>query len=92
MINMVSFQEMTTLQVEAYVRRAYELGCPYFYSLNRDRSRHNQELSNVRSVIGQYYWPHGIDVLPVSYTKMLNEDPDKNSGYKHVLGWRRVRR
>lgn len=93
MINMVSFQEMTTLQVEAYVRRAYELGCPYFYSLNRDRSRHNQELSNVRSVIGQYYWPHGIDVLPVSYTKMLNEDPDeKNRGYKHVLGWRRVRR
>ncbi len=93
MINMVSFQEMTTLQVETYVRRAYELECPYFYSLNRDRSRHNQELSNVRSIISQYYWPHGIDVLPVSYTKMLDEDPDgTDSGYKHVMGWRRVQR
>ena len=93
MLNMVSFQEMTTLQVEAYVRRAFEMGCPYLYSLNRDRSYHNRELSNVRSIIGQYYWPHPIDLLPVSYTKMLDEDPDgEDSGYKHVLGWRRVKR
>ena len=91
MINMVSFQEMTTQQVEGYVRRAFELECPYLYSLNRDRSHHNQELSNVRSIIGQYYWPHQVDVLPVSYTKMLHEDPDKeDSGYKHMVGWRRV--
>ncbi len=91
MINMVSFQEMTTQQVEGYVRHAFELECPYLYSLNRDRSHHNQELSNVRSIIGQYYWPHGIDVLPVSYTKMLDADPTpKDSGYKHVVGWRRV--
>lgn len=91
MINMVSFQEMTTQQVEGYVRRAFEFECPYLYSLNRDRSHHNQELSNVRSIIGHHYWPHQIDVLPVSYTKMLHEDPDQeDSGYKHVVGWRRV--
>ncbi|MEE2636408.1 MAG: putative sugar O-methyltransferase, partial [Acidobacteriota bacterium] len=84
-INMVSFQEMTTRQVEAYVRRAFELKCPYLYSLNRDRSRHNAELSNVRAIMGQTYWPHPVAILPVSYTKMLNEDPDKeDSGYKHV--------
>ncbi len=91
LINMVSFQEMTTQQVDAYVRRAFDLGCPYLYSLNRDRSGHNDELSNVRSIIGKYYWPHPVDILPVSYTKMLNEDPDEeDSGYKHVVGWRRV--
>lgn len=91
MINMVSFQEMTTQQVEGYVRRAFELECPYLYSLNRDRSYHNQELSNVRSIIGQHYWPHQIDLLPVSYTQMLHEDPnEEDSGYKHVVGWRRV--
>ena len=90
-INMVSFQEMTTQQVEGYVRRAFEFECPYLYSLNRDRSHHNDELSNVRSIIGQHYWPHQIDLLPVSYTKMLHEDPDgEDSGYKHVVGWRRV--
>ena len=91
LINMVSFQEMTTQQVEGYVRRAFDLGCPYLYSLNRDRSGHNDELTNVRSIIGKYYWPHPVDMLPVSYTKMLNEDPDEgDSGYKHVVGWRRV--
>ena len=91
LINMVSFQEMTTQQVRAYVRRAFELECPYLYSLNRDRSGHNPELGNVRAIVGQYYWPHEIDVLPVSYTKMLHEDPDEDdSGYKHVVGWRRV--
>ena len=66
MINMVSFQEMTTQQVTAYVRRAFDLECPYLYSLNRDRSGHNPELSHVRSIIGQFYWPHQIDVLPIS--------------------------
>ncbi len=90
-INMVSFQEMTTQQVEGYVRRAFELECPFLYSLNRDRSSHNDELSNVRSIVGQHYWPHQIDLLPVSYTKMLHEDPDElDRGYKHVVGWRRV--
>jgi hypothetical protein len=91
LINMVSFQEMTTQQVDGYVRRAFDLGCPYLYSLNRDRSGHNAELTNVRSIIEKYYWPHPVDMLPVSYTKMLNEDPDEgDSGYKHVVGWRRV--
>ena len=92
MLNMVSFQEMTTQQVHAYVRHAYELECPYLYSLNRDRSHHNRELSNVRSIIGEYYWPHEVKMLPVSYPKMLDAGADlPKSGYKHVVGWRRVR-
>lgn len=91
-INMVSFQEMTTRQVEAYVRRAHALACPYLYSLNRDRSHHNAELSNVRSILSQYYWPREIPMLPVSYTKMLDAGADvPGRGYKHVVGWRRVR-
>ena len=91
-INMVSFQEMTTQQVQAYVRRAHELDCPYLYSLNRDRSHHNRELSNVRSIIGECYWPHEVKMLPVSYPKMLDADADTpESGYKHVVGWRRVK-
>lgn len=91
-INMVSFQEMTTQQVETYVRRAYELESPYLYSLNRDRSHHNRELSNVRSILSQYYWPREVTMLPVSYTKMLDANPDMpGRGYKHVVGWRRVR-
>ena len=90
-VNMVSFQEMTTQQVEAYVRRAHELGCPFLYSLNRDRSHYNLELSSVRSVLSKYYWPRESKILPVSYTKMLDEEPDHpDREYKHVIGWRRI--
>jgi hypothetical protein len=90
-VNMVSFQEMTTQQVEAYVRRAHELECPFLYSLNRDRSHYNRELSSVRSILSKYYWPHECKVMPVSYTKMLDEEPEPpEKEYKHVIGWRRV--
>src|SRR4029434_4088212 len=46
-INMVSFQEMTDAQVDAYVARAYALKCPFVYSLNRDKSAYNREISSV---------------------------------------------
>lgn len=105
-VNMVSFQEMTEQQVEAYVQRAFELKCPYLYSLNRDRSPYNTQLTNVRSILDRYYWPHEISVLPVSYTKMLNsaakaqkekktkegrKGEPSSFDYRHVIGWRRLR-
>jgi putative sugar O-methyltransferase len=90
-INMVSFQEMTTAQVTAYVRRAAQLGSPFLYSLNRDRSSYNRELSSVWSIIEQYYWPHDYRVLPVGYTKMLDEVPTApERDYKHTIGWKRI--
>lgn len=103
-INMVSFQEMTSEQVEAYVRRAYELEAPYLYSLNRDRSRYNTELTSVSEIIETRYWLHQIDLLPVSYPQMLDKvkkgkrmrdrlagRPGEPTGdYRHIVGWRRV--
>ena len=103
-VNTVSFQEMTTEQVRAYVQHAYDLGCQYLYSLNRDRSYYNPELGNVRELIAERYWPHEIEVLPVSYVN-LKDDPTRprpqnllkkvkggkeDLDYKHVIGWRRV--
>jgi hypothetical protein len=72
-INMVSFQEMTTEQVEAYVRHSAEQGSSYLYSLNRERSLYNPELSGVHEIIERYFWPHAIEVLPVSYTTMIDK-------------------
>lgn len=98
-INMVSFQEMTTEQVHAYVKHAYDLTCPYIYSLNRDRSLYNRQLTSVREIMKHYYWLHETDVLPVSYTQMLDKAPKVVKGkpipkgandYRHVIGWRRV--
>jgi hypothetical protein len=74
-INMVSFQEMTTEQVRAYVDWLDAARSPLLYSLNRDRSHYNPELTSVRDIIAERYWPHEIDVLPVSYTKMLDAAP-----------------
>lgn len=97
-VNMVSFQEMRSDQVEAYARKAFESGCRYLYSLNRDRSAYNTELSNVREIISRYYWLHDVYVLPVSYTKMLDQEKvPKNEkmaksplDYAHCIGWRRM--
>jgi hypothetical protein len=89
-INMVSFQEMTDAQVAAYVERAYTLKCPFLYSLNRDRSAYNSEISSVSEIISRHYWPRVIPVLPVPYTKFIGEQPSVND-YKHVVGWRRVK-
>jgi hypothetical protein len=103
-INMVSFQEMTTQQVEMYVQQAFNLGCPYLYSLNRDRSPYNTQLTSVRSIIDKHYWPREVTLLPVSYTKMVDKVTKKvlekktkkqkeksDLDYTHIIGWRRVK-
>jgi hypothetical protein len=99
-VNMVSFQEMTAEQTQRYVRRAYDLDSTYLYSLNRDRSRYNPQQTNVRAIIGELYWPHEVEVLPVSYTAMLDEarrrKGDQARGralfdYHHLVGWKRLR-
>jgi hypothetical protein len=68
----VSFQEMTTEQVRAYVHQAGDRDCPYLYSLNRERSFYNPELQGVRSLIAERYWPHHIEVMPDSHAFTLD--------------------
>lgn len=68
-VNMVSFQEMTSAQVEGYVEHAHAVGARYLYSLNRDRSYYNRELSNVSEIVNRRFWPHEIPVLEVGYTQ-----------------------
>ena len=89
-INMVSFQEMTDAQVGAYVERAFDLKCPFLYSLNRDKSAYNPEISSVSEIIGRHYWPREVSVLPVPYQKMMGDTPSAID-YKHLIGWRRVK-
>ena len=89
-INMVSFQEMTDAQVAAYVERAFDLKCPFLYSLNRDKSAYNPEISSVSEIISARYWPREVSVLPVPYQKMMGDTPSAVD-YKHLIGWRRVK-
>jgi putative sugar O-methyltransferase len=89
-INMVSFQEMTDEQVLGYISRAHALGSPFLYSLNKDKGPYNPELQSISAIFSRFYWPREIEVLPVGYTKMLDDAPSK-SGYTHLIGWRRVK-
>lgn len=89
-VNMVSFQEMTSAQVTAYVARAHELGARFLYSLNRERSGMNDELDSVTRIVSQYFWPREVSLLKVSYQKMLDEAPGAND-YKHLVGWKRIK-
>ena len=88
-VNMVSFQEMTAQQVTRYVERAHTLGCPFLYSLNRERSGYNPQIESVSRILSQFYWPREIAMLPVSYQKMLDEEPSPHD-YTHIIGWRRI--
>ena len=70
-INMVSFQEMTSAQVAGYVSRLAEIGCRHLYSLNRDRSAHNTEITSVTELIDENFGPtRRVDVLPYAYTSL----------------------
>jgi putative sugar O-methyltransferase len=89
-INMVSFQEMTDQQVASYVGRAFELRCPFLYSLNRERSAYNLEIESVSQIVSRFYWPHEIAILHVPYTRMMDSAPSPDD-YKHIIGWRRVK-
>lgn len=69
-VNMVSFQEMTSTQVDGYVSRLAELKCPSLYSHNREKSPYNGQLTSVSSIIAKYYKISEVKVLDVSYTQM----------------------
>ena len=102
-LNMVSFQEMTTEQVRSYVAWAHTAGSPYLYSLNRDRSGYNPELTSVRELMAERFWLHEIEVLPMGYGTMVDEHRKRverarkkgrelveKDPYRHVIGWRRL--
>ncbi len=85
MINLVSFQEMTSAQVELYVKYAAQSNCRHIYSLNRNRSRHNTQLGNVASIIGDYYHARQIRVLDMAYAD-LPSAADRNAYSASRLG------
>jgi putative sugar O-methyltransferase len=94
-INMVSFQEMTTEQVQGYVLHLYEMGCSYLYSLNRDRSRHNNQLTTVSSIMGRYYTLQPVEVLDIPYTMLEPKSVSTQSvrqRVKRLLGWFKMSR
>ncbi|SVA33503.1 uncharacterized protein METZ01_LOCUS86357, partial [marine metagenome] len=68
LLNTVSFQEMTTAQVDTYLKTATSVQCPFVYSYNRDCSLYNEQLTNVRERLGEYYQTVELPRLGADYT------------------------
>lgn len=69
-VNMVSFQEMTTEQVDNYARRLKASKAKVLYSHNRDRSSHNSQLTLVSEILQNHYDMMKVTVLNGSYTNL----------------------
>jgi hypothetical protein len=104
-INLLSFERKPASKVEAYLRWAYELECPFVYSFNRDHNPANDDLASLTDIIRGTYWPHDIPVMPVDFNKMLDgvvrgkslrarlqRQNEKRGKYRHIIGWRRLLR
>jgi glycosyltransferase involved in cell wall biosynthesis len=92
-INMVSFQEMTGGQVTEYAGIAARSGCPAVYSLNRERSPYNTELTSVSGVLAERYNLREITVLDTEYTSAMKKAPKGGAKaerseftYRHLFG------
>jgi glycosyltransferase involved in cell wall biosynthesis len=92
-VNMVSFQEMTEAQVRGYAEMAARAGCPLLYSLNRERSPYNTELSRVSAVLAERYQLSDVTVLGSDYTSAMKRPPRDGKrqerselGYRHLVG------
>jgi hypothetical protein len=89
-VNLASFQEMTTGHVTGYVDKLADSGCRQVYSLNRDRSRYNEELSTVTQLLEARYRVERLEVLDVPYTVLVSKpgkpvDPSA-ADYRHLIG------
>ena len=73
LVNVASFQEMTEAQVTSYVDLAARGRVPWLYSLNRERSRYNDELTSVSAVIATHYDVRDVSPLETPYTSAMKK-------------------
>ncbi len=67
-INTVSFQEMTSGQVRSYAEKLSESGAKNLYSLNRDCSPHNYQMTSVSEILREFFTSNEIRILDNSYS------------------------
>lgn len=89
-MNTVSFQEMTSAQVRAYVHSLASNGCPVLYSHNRRVSPNNREVGSVAEIIGERYRVEEIELLDRDYTDLSGGRSAASRGLDLLRSARRV--
>ncbi len=74
LVNLVSFQEMTTAQVEGYATLAASTGCRSLYSLNRERTHYQSDIESVSAALAKHYDLREVRLLGSDYTKATKRD------------------
>lgn len=80
LINRASFQEMKASEVENYIRKSKEWGVPAIYSMNRDRSPHNEEMTSVGDIFGNFYKTEEVFILDKEKESFWRKAKSKISG------------
>jgi hypothetical protein len=92
-VNMVSFQEMTDAQVRGYAAMAATAGCPWLYSMNRERSPYNAQLASVSGALADWYGLTEVALLDTDYLSSVRKPPKASTKpdpsaprYRHLVG------
>jgi hypothetical protein len=84
-IDVRALAAMTAARADQYVRRAYELGSRFFYTLLPV----DRQVSPVADAIARHFWPHPVP--PRRDPKVTNASGEPaDSPYRHLVGWRRL--
>ncbi len=83
-VNLCSFQEMTSPQVEDYIKKLSYQNSKFIYSLNRNLNKNNSLLKRpVSEIISDYYEINFIKLLNISYTDINAQN--NNMSFKKIV-------
>jgi hypothetical protein len=94
-LDLMSLETMNPARVDCHVRRAYELGSRYFFSVCPAGDPEPEKASSVRPSLERFYWRHPVSA-PFYLGKRLALRPVKPGGsrgaidHTYLLGWRRL--
>jgi hypothetical protein len=90
-VDLMALRSMGSNRAHFHVQRAFELGAPYFYSLEPGPI-FPSEPPPVWREIETLYWPHPIPPrLDASVFAVSADQAPQVEDYAHRIGWRRIR-
>jgi hypothetical protein len=91
MIDLMALEAMSAARVEVHVRRAFDLGGRYFYSMAAGPSFPDSPPAVWRE-IERLYWPHLIPprLEAAMFEGLAAGRAPRVDDYAHLIGWRRI--